>query len=1103
MHEGHASDPPLVSKKPPRNPAENSTVPPRVVPHGDFEGLLDAFISSTRTREPSPRPLPVIVPSIPFSDHLQRRVADLTGICMGFDFIMPQTFLGRIIHADAKRRDSDWSKRRMVWRIFPHVRDYEERLGLRDSSCRDRLALAGLLADRMDQYAHYRPGMIRAWAAGRSGLPENASAEDRANEAWQRELWKTLRDGTDEPHPALQTEKLLRDKKQLAALRERYPRLVVVGTGSIDPLLVEILQLLEKAGSVIEVHVLLPSLHFLGDLNRTKRLPAAETGPEDFASEAGHDLLASMGRHSIGSFVLLGKLDEQYQGWDALPEEENGAADGSLFRLQADIRALRAPQVAEPKLSADDASLRIHACYGLRRETETIRDEILRAFREIPDLKPDEVHIVAPSLETYRPLVPAVLRAATGGTGRGLPVRLTELAPSEGDAVTEGLLALLEMARVGRYETSNVLELLPLRAVQAALGIDGDDKLLELVRGWIKQSGTTSGLGPETEQGSWSNGRSRLVAGRWFGTGAALYVDRRHILPVADALGGEPELMERFIQWHGDLERLMQEWQKPVEPSQWDKRLLEACRLLLGAGDDARIEAQAYLDLLGSAGCDEPLDAGAIGDWLADESGERAHRGANWGGITFGRIKQLQHIPCRVLVLAGMQDAAFPGAHKAPAWDLLRCDPRVWDRNARVDDRQLFLDALLTPTDRLVVTAAVRNPRTLKERPFSSCVDELLRVLGQMGAERDDVVVKHPLQPFSPRYFGAAGAVPSGDAKADREPPPTFDHGARVLAGELAAKEKPDPVPLYDKTPDNDPEEFSVLEIPNLVRFWKDPAKAYLAAQDIAVEGDEERDEDLDRFPLDMDSLQRWSMKNAIIREIVYGNGDLERVAAELRGRRLLAPGHLATDLDSPYFRKTIDLAKKLAAAAGESQPLRIHAGEGGPVVTGNMLLSKDGGHILAWRPGSVEHVGHYFDPWITAVVAACSGCTLPTLVFREGAPPVARDPIPRDEALIHLGHIVGGYAAGRLRPLTYAARLSHEHGKILREGDSTGREALEGAMEKANWLRSYMPGLLPGALEPAFSMAWRDRDPYAEDEEWEKWTRTIAIPLHVWGKFK
>ena len=1103
MHGGPASDPPLVSKKPPRNPAENFPVPLRIVPHGDFESLLDAFIASTGHREPSPRPLPVIVPSIPFSDHLQRRVADFTGICMGFDFIMPQTFIGRIIHAHGKRQDSDWSKQRMLWRIFPHVRDHEERLGLNSPSCRDRLALAGLLADRMDQYAHYRPGMIRAWAQGRSGLPENASAEDRANEAWQRELWKTLRDGTDEPHPALQTEKLLGDKKQLAALRDRYPRLVVVGTGSIDPLLVEILQLLEKAGSVIEVHVLLPSLHFLGDLNRTKRLPAAETGPEDFASEAGHDLLASMGRHSVGSFVLLGKLDEQYQGWDALPEEENGAADGLLSRLQADIRALRAPQGAEPKLSADDASLRIHACYGLRRETETIRDEILRAFREIPDLKPDEVHIVAPSLETYRPLVPAVLRASAGGTGHGLPVRVTELAPSERDAVTEGLLALLEMARVARYETSNVLELLPLRAVQAALGIEGDDKLLELVRGWIKQSGTTSGLGPETEQGSWSNGRSRLVAGRWFGPGVALYPDRRHVLPVADALGGEPELMEKFIRWHDNLEHLMREWKTPVDTSRWEQRLLEACRLLLGADDDARVEAQEYIDLLGSAGCEEPVDAGAIGDWLAAESEERARRASSWGGITFGRIKQLQHIPCRLLILAGMQDDAFPGAHKAPAWDLLRCDPRVWDRNTRVDDRQLFLDALLTPTDRIVITAAVRNPRTLKERPFSSCVDELLRVLAQMGAERDGVVVKHPLQPFSPRYFGAAGALPAGEAKADREPPPTFDLGARVLAGELAVKEKPDPVPFYDKTPDGDPEDFSVLEIPTLVRFWKDPAKAYLAAHDVAVQGGAERDEGLDRFPLDPDKLQRWSMKDAIIREIVFGRRDLERVAAELRGRRLIPPGHLAIDLDSLYFRETIDMADDLAMMCGESQPLRVDAWKGGPAVAGTMLLSKDGGHVLVWRPGGLKYDRHYLEPWINVVVAACSGCGLPALVLSEGKPPTERAPIPKAEALVHLESIVRGYMSGRTRPLTYAPRLSHEHGKILRAGNSTGYKALDKALAAAQWLRSFSPNSFPGSLEPAFRTAWRDRDAYAAHADWEKWTRAIAMPLHAWGGFK
>ncbi len=1079
--------------------------PPEIIPHEDFGGLLDAFLAGAKSRMPSVRPLPVIVPSIPFSDHLQRRVADRTGICMGFDFVMPQAFIGRIISPEAGRGDSDWSKRRLLWRIFPHVRACEERVGLRDPSSRDRLALAGLLADQMDQYAHSRPDMVRAWAKGRSGLPAGASEQDRANEAWQRELWEKLRGETGQPHPALEIERLCGDKERLAALRECYPRLVVIGTGSLDPLLVETLLLLARAGSQIEVHVVLPSLHFLGDLRRNKRLPAPEAGPEDFSAEAGHDLLASMGRHAIGSFVLLGELDEQYGGWDTLPEEDAVAPDALLPRLQADVRALRDPDCRTAPVAAGDTSIRVHACYGLRRETETIRDEVLRAFSELENLRPDEVCIAVPSLDSYRPLVPAVLRAAVGGAAHGLPVRLTELAPSERGLMVEGLLALLEMARVERFEASGLLELLTLRAVQAALGIEDDDKKLELVRGWVKASGITSGLGEEAEQGSWSNGRDRLVAGRWLGPDAgARYPDNRYVLPVADDLGGEPELRETFIAWHDHLERSMREWEEPATPRRWHERLLEACRLLLGADDDARIEAQEYLDLLGSVTCDEPVDAGGIGDWLAGESEESARRASSWGGISFGRIKQLQHIPCRVLVLAGMQDDKFPGSQRAPAWDLLRCDPRVWDRNARVDDRQLFLDALLTPTDRIVITAAVRSQRTMKERPFSSCVDELLRVLGRMGAAREDVVVKHPLQPFSPRYFRADEGAPADDETgSNRQPPPTFDRGARVIAGELARPEKAAPVPFYDKGADAAEGGLATVDITALAKFWKDPAKAYLAAHGIAAGDTVERDEDLDRFPLDADGLRRWAMKDAIIREIVFGEGKLERVVAELRGRRLIPPGHLAADLSGVYFRETVAMARSLAENVGETRPLRVPAWEGGPVVTGAMMVSEDGEHVLAWRPGGLEHAHHYLEPWIAAVVAACSDCTLPALVFAEGMPPAERAPIAREEAQIMIAHIVRGYSARDISPLTYAPRLSHQHAKVLDEGKLTGIGALEKAMEKAQWRRSFLPGRVPGELEPAFRMAWRDRDPYAEPAAWERWTLEIAAPLAAWGKFK
>jgi exonuclease V gamma subunit len=315
-------------------------------------------------------------------------------------------------------------------------------------------------------------------------------------------------------------------------------------------------------------------------------------------------------------------------------------------------------------------------------------------------------------------------------------------------------------------------------------------------------------------------------------------------------------------------------------------------------------------------------------------------------------------------------------------------------------------------------------------------------------------------------------------------------------------KEKPDPVPFYDKNPDNDPEECSVLEIPALARFWRDPAKMYLAAHDIAVEDDEERDEDLDRFPLEPEGLQRWSMKDAIIREIVFGSRDLERVVAELRGRRLIPPGHLAIDLGSLYFRETIDMADDLAMMCGESQPLRVDAWKGGPAVAGTMLLSKDGSHVLVWRPGGLNYDRHYLEPWITCVVAACSGCVLPALVLSEGKPPTECAPIPKAEALIHLENIVRGYMTGQTRPLTYATRLSHEHGKILRAGNSAGREALDKALAAAQWLRSFSPNSSPGSLEPSFRTAWRDRDAYAEHADWERWTRAIAMPLHAWGGF-
>ena len=52
--------------------------------------------------------------------------------------------------------------------------------------------------------------------------------------------------------------------------------------------------------------------------------------------------------------------------------------------------------------------------------------------------------------------------------------------------------------------------------------------------------------------------------------------------------------------------------------------------------------------------------------------------------------------------------------------------------------------------------------------------------------------------------------------------------------------------------------------------FWKDPALAFLRAQGIALSREEENDEELNRAPLSVDGLQKWSIKQSIFEEAAY-----------------------------------------------------------------------------------------------------------------------------------------------------------------------------------------------------------------------------------------
>ena len=251
--------------------------------------------------------------------------------------------------------------------------------------------------------------------------------------------------------------------------------------------------------------------------------------------------------------------------------------------------------------------------------------------------------------------------------------------------------------------------------------------------------------------GTWREGLDRLLAGVWLGDADTASDGHHHpALPVSGDLGTDPTAMSASLDWLDDLVCLLDDWQREVSPGQWADRLDQALDQVLAAGDD-RFDSLAAVDLVGQLraaetdhACDVALDAAAVADWLDQVVQEEVRTVSRvGGGMAMGGFKPMRAMPCRVLAVLGLHDAAFPRRARAPAWDLLAAAPQRGDRDPVREDRQLFLDALLAAADRVILTATARNIRSNKDEPLSACVDEFLRVAAATVSNRPDIQETH------------------------------------------------------------------------------------------------------------------------------------------------------------------------------------------------------------------------------------------------------------------------------------------------------------------------------------------------------------------------
>ena len=178
---------------------------------------------------------------------------------------------------------------------------------------------------------------------------------------------------------------------------------------------------------------------------------------------------------------------------------------------------------------------------------------------------------------------------------------------------------------------------------------------------------------------------------------------------------------------------------------------------------------------------------------LADRLKGRPTR-ANFrtGHLTICTLVPMRSVPHRVVCLLGLDDGVFPRKAPRDGDDLLLDDPHIGERDARTEDRQLLLDALMAATDRLIVTYTGNDERTNLARPPAVPVGELLDLVGRERRRPAPAAAVRPAQLRAGRA-GAGGALelrPRDAARragADRRARPRARVPARAAAAARAA----------------------------------------------------------------------------------------------------------------------------------------------------------------------------------------------------------------------------------------------------------------------------------------------------------------------------
>ena len=996
----------------------------------------------------------ILVQSPGMAQWLKLNIAEKHGIAANLDFPLPSSYIWELYRQFIPDlpAQSAFTKDNMSWKIFhllPELLSSDEFKDIAAYLTSDEeveseqnpnqfklYQLSVKIADVFDQYLMYRPQWLDIWQSGTDTLHDT----DVSQHPWQPILWRSLVQYSD----ALEESPLHRanlHQQLLLALNQDENKIKVSNNlyvFGISAMPEQQLQILEALAQHMDVTIFWfnPSEHYWGDLvdeKRKRKIELQEYNAEVQTSsylDTGNPLLASWGKLGRDYLDMLLTLDIQQHDLFEYTEGQH-----LLAHIQSEIMALEfrgcntmlEPEElltngnVFPKISVDDDdhSVQFYSCHSRVRELEVLQDRLYSLFDQDPALSPAEIIVMMPDVGNYAPYIEAVFSAK--GDQAAIPFAISDRNVGEESPLILSFLQLMQLHQ-SRFTLAEILDIFSVPAILRRYDV-GDGEFNQ-IQHWLQNAGVRWAIDgqhkqqwsvPLNGQNSWLFGLQRLISG--YGL-AEDHMQGSDVSPYRDIEGQGVQGLGKFYLFFMDLQQVLEFCQRDGSMSE---KVSGACEWLdkcyLGKDDDDvyLLQLRQLMEqlLVHEAQYPETIEQDTFVHYIQQNLtqkgvGQRFLAGA----VNFCTLMPMRSIPFKHVCLLGMNDGDYPRQMVPIGFDLMKqALPQRGDRSRRLDDRYLFLEALLSARDSFYISYLGRSSKDNSELAPSVLMSELQDYcLDTFCLTEDNTLAVETtrqnmarhlskasyLQPFNPASF-------SQDQRRSYLMPWLSVAQAKTTAAENKAfwYEALPTLPLA-----------SVLSVEGLCQFYQNPAKAFFI-QRWQTGFARAQDELPQQEPFKLDPLQRYQLNHRLVEQP-------NLAGHSLRAEGILPFGQVGELALKPLRTLSDALAQQLSDLAQEQKEQSLEIGIQLPDVRLEGWISGIyGKRLIKWRPGKIRTKDR-MNLWLEWLMLSARGYGLTEACFIGTDDCFMLQPIKGAPARLLLEEYVQWWKTGLEQPLLF-----------------------------------------------------------------------------------